>query len=289
MLSESRLRLIIMMGADMKVFITGATGYIGSNVARALAGAGHDILALAHREGAHEELASQGYQTVAGDLSDPDGLARAARRADATVHTANTNDEESAALDDAAVRAMVDALEGSDAVFVYTSGIWVLGERSDEPATEGSTVAPLDLVAWRGPLERWLVEAADRGVRTVVIRPGIVYGRDGGLPGMMARGELPLVGDGENRWPLVHVDDLARLYVKAVERAPAGSILHGVADHMRVADIAGHFDADSMPLDAALEQMGGFAEALALDQQVASRRTRALVGWEPREAGILEN
>lgn len=273
----------------MKVFITGATGYIGSSVARALAGAGHEILALAHREGAREELAALGYDTVDGDLTDPAGLARAARGAEATVHAANTNDERSAALDDAAVRAMVDALEGSGAGLVYTSGIWVLGERSDEPATEDATTDPLDQVAWRGPLERWLVEAADRRVRTVVIRPGVVYGGGGGLPGMMGRGELPLVGDGQNRWPLVHVDDLARLYVKAVESAPAGSILHGVADHVRAVEIAEHLDADSMPLEAAREAMGGFAEALALDQLVASRQTRALMEWEPREAGILES
>lgn len=272
----------------MKVFITGATGYIGSNVARALAAEGHEILALAHREGARAELAGHGYQTVDGDLADPEGLARAARQAHATVHTANTHDEESATRDDAAVRAMVDALEGSDAAFVYTSGIWVLGEWSDEPATEGSPTAPLDLVAWRGPLERWLVDAADRGVRTVVIRPGIVYGRGGGIPGMMARGDLPLVGDGRNRWPLVHIDDLTRLYVKAVARAPAGSILHGVADHARAADVAEHLEAESMPLDDAVEQMGSFARALALDQRVASRTTRALVGWEPREPALLE-
>lgn len=273
----------------MKVFITGATGYVGSNVARALAAAGHEILALAHRDGAREELTEQGYETVTGDLTDPDSLARAGRSADATVHTANTNDEQAAALDDGAVRAMVDALEGSGAGFIYTSGIWVLGERSGEPAMEEASTDPLDLVAWRGPLEAWLVDAADRGVRTVVIRPGIVYGRGGGLTGMMARGELPLVGDGENRWPLVHIDDLARLYVAAVERAPAGTILHGVADHARAADVAQHLGAASMPLDAAREQMGGFAEALALDQQVGSRHTRELLDWEPREAGILES
>lgn len=272
----------------MKIFITGATGYIGGNVAAALAKQGHDILALAHREGAHEELAARGYETVAGDLADPESLAGAARQADATVHAANTNDEQSAARDDAAVRAMVDAVEGSDAAFIYTSGIWVLGERSDEPATEGAPVDPLDLVAWRGPLERWLVDAAGSGVRTVVIRPGIVYGRGGGLPGMMERGELPLVGDGRNRWPLVHIDDLARLYVKAVARAPAGSILHGVADHERAGEVAEHLAADSVPLDVGLERMGSFAAALALDQEVASRRTRALVGWEPKEVGILE-
>lgn len=272
----------------MRVFLTGATGYIGSHVARELDGAGHEVVALAHHDEARKTLAEAGYAIVDGDLTDPAGLAEAARGADAVIHAANTGGEDAAELDEAAVRAMAGALEGSGKPFVYTSGIWVLGETGDEPANEQTPVDPIDIVAWRGPLERWLVEASTRGVRTVVIRPGIVYGRNGGIPTMMARGELPVVGDGENRWPVVHIDDLARLYVAALENAPAGSILHGVGEVVRQRDVGERLGADSMSLDDALDAMGGFAGALALDQNIAARQTSDLLGWEPREAGILE-
>lgn len=272
----------------MRVFLTGATGYIGSNVARALDGADHEVAALAHHDEAREKLSAAGYEVVAGDLTDPAGLADAARGADAVIHAANTGGDDAARVDEAAVRAMAGALEGSGKPLVYTSGIWVLGETGDEPATEQTPDDPIDLVAWRGPLERWLVEASTRGVRAIVIRPGVVYGRNGGITGMMARGELPVVGDGENRWPVVHIDDLARLYVAALENAPAGSILHGVGDVVRQGDIGERLGADSLPLDDALDAMGDFAGALALDQNIAARHTSDLLGWEPREATILE-
>lgn len=272
----------------MRVFLTGATGYIGSNVARALDGAGHEVVALAHHEAARKKLSASGYDFVAGDLSDPAGLAEAARGADAVIHAANTGGEDAARLDEAAVRAMAGALEGSGKPFIYTSGIWVLGVTGDEPAAEQTPVDPIDLVAWRGPLERWLVEASTRGVHAIVIRPGVVYGQNGGIPGMMARGELPVVGDGENRWPVVHIDDLARLYVAALEGAPAGSILHGIGGVVRQRDIGERLGADYMPVDEALDAMGDFAGALALDQNIAARHTSELLGWEPREPGILD-
>lgn len=272
----------------MRVFITGATGYIGSRVAGALADAGHDVVALAHHGEARKSLSAVGYETVPGDLYEPAGLADAARGADGVIHAANTGGDDAARIDDEAVRTMVGALEGSGKPFVYTSGIWVLGETGDEPATEETPVAPIDPVAWRGPLEKWLVEASVRGVHTVVIRPGIVYGRNGGIPGMMARGELPIVGDGENRWPVVHVDDLARLYVMALEDAPAGSILHGIGEVVRSRAVGERLEAGALPLDEARDRMGGFAEALALDQNIDARRTGELLGWEPREPGVLE-
>lgn len=271
----------------MKVFITGATGYIGSAVARAAEAAGHEVAGLAHHDAARRALVQAGREVVAGGLAETDVLAQAARSADGVVHTASADGEEGPKLDEAAVHAMVDALENSGKPFVYTSGIWVLGETGDEAISEEDRMNPAELVAWRAEVEKWVVAAADRGVRTVVIRPGIVYGRGGGLPAMMARGDLPLIGDGENRWPVVHIDDVSRLYVAALERGAAGSVLHGVGDHVRAREVAERLGADSLSLEAARGRMGAFADALALDQRVASEKTRDRVEWSPREPGIL--
>ena len=272
----------------MRVFITGASGYIGGAVARALADRGHEICALAHHDEAQRSLDALGYETVPGDLADPAGLVEAARDADAVVHAANTNGDDAARVDDAATRAIVDALEGTGKRFVYTSGIWVVGPTTEGEAAEGDPVDPLPIVAWRGPLEEWLQAAAERGVHTIVIRPGVVYGRGGGLPAMMMGGDLPVVGDGRNRWPLIHVDDLGRLYAAALERAPAGSILHAVADEATAGEIGRHLGADHVPLEQARETMGGLADALALDQRLSTRRTRHMLDWAPQEPPLLE-
>lgn len=272
----------------MRVFITGATGYIGSAVARAAEEAGHDVVGLAHHDAARQALADAGREIVSGGLADTDVLAQAARSAEGVVHTASAGGEEGPELDKGAVHAMVDALEGSGKPFVYTSGIWVLGETGNRAIAEDDPVDPAGLVAWRAEVEKRVVAAADRGVRTVVVRPGIVYGRGGGLPAMMARGDLPLIGDGENRWPVVHIDDVARLYVAALERGTAGSVVHGVGAHVRAREVAERLEAESVSLEAARERMGAFAEALALDQRVSSETTRERMEWTPREPGILE-
>ncbi len=272
----------------MRVFITGATGYIGSAVARSAEETGHDVVGLAHHDAARQTLVDAGREIVSGGLADTDVLAEAARSADGVVHTASADGEEGPELDEAAVHAMVDALEGSGKPFVYTSGIWVLGETGNQAISEEDPVHPAELVTWRAEVEKWVIAAADRGVRTIVVRPGIVYGRGGGLPAMMTRGDLPLIGDGENRWPVVHIDDVGRLYVAALERGTAGSVLHGVAGHVRAREVAERLGAESVPLDAARERLGAFAEALVLDQRVASEKTRERMEWTPREPGILE-
>jgi nucleoside-diphosphate-sugar epimerase len=183
---------------------------------------------------------------------------------------------------------MVDALAGTSKTFVYTSGVWVLGETGPAAVGEDGVVRGAALIAWRAPLELWLRDAVRRGVRTIVIRPGVVYGQGRGIPGMMARGELPVVGDGHQHWAVVHVDDLAALYLAALERAPAGAVLHGVGDEVTARALGEALGAAFLPLEEATAKMGAFAEALALDQRVSSERTRELVGWQPRAPRILD-
>lgn len=279
----------------MKVFLTGATGYIGTAVGRALIAFGHEVRGLVRSEAARDELLARGWTPVAGGLGDADVLRREAEGADAAIHAANTGDEEAAEIDTAATRALLAALEGSGKPFVYTSGVWVLGATGDAVADESADTDPAaPLSGWRAALEGEVLGAAQHGVGAVVLRPGVVYGEGGGLLGMLARGELPVV-DGGQRWSLIHRQDLAELYVKALA-APPGSILHAVSEVATLDDLVAALaeaDPDLSPrrlsVEEAREEMGAFAEALALDQRVDASRTQELLDWRPQRVGAEED
>lgn len=269
----------------MKILVTGATGYIGSAVAEAAHGQQHEVHALAHDASTAADVRERGWTPVAGDLRDAAGLEGAAREFDAVLHVANVGGADAAQVDTDATRALLRGLAPRGGTLVYTSGAWVLGPgRSDE----ASTPRPVALVSWRGALEQEVLQAS--GVRGVVIRPGIVYGGGGGIPAMLGRGELPVIAPGTQRWPLVHRDDLARLYLLALS-APAGAVLHGVGTTMSMAELAAlatqasGIALETVTPDVARERLGAFADALALDQDVASEATRALVGWQPAALG----
>lgn len=287
----------------MKVFLTGATGYIGSAVAQALQAAGHEVVGLSRSDQAEQKLRQRGVTPVRGDLSNPSDLARLARQTDGTIHAGFSMGPQGGAIDRAAIESMLEGLKGSGKPFVYTSGVWVFGNTGTRPADETSALDPTPLVAWRPAVERMVLDAASRGVRSVVIRPGDVYGRGGGMIADMVaqgrdKGVVSYVGDGENHWPVVHVDDLARLYVLALEKAPAGTLLHATAGPSvklkdiadaasRAAGVAGK--TASWPLAQAREVLGPFADALALDQHFASSKASDLLGWTPCEPALLDD
>lgn len=284
-----------------RILLTGATGYIGSVVAEKLDAAGHEVLGLARTDEAEERLTRLGHTPVRGDVADPEGVARLARAADGVIHAATTNDARNAQLDPAVTRATLRALEGTGKPFVYTSGVWGLGDTGDATADETSGGVPLPLVAFREPVERDVVASAARGVRGIVLRPAIAYGRGGGIPSMLvaearAKGGVRVIGDGRQEWPTVHVEDLADLYVRAVVSAPGGSILHGADGQVAARDVAlaaslaGGAGGRRLPwtLDEARAEYGGFGEFFALHQRVSSRLTRERLGWAPRAPSLLE-
>jgi nucleoside-diphosphate-sugar epimerase len=283
----------------MKVFLTGGTGYIGSAVAEALLAGGHTVAALARSLEAEQSIRDRGMTPIAGDLKHPASLISAMGSVDGVIHTGTTNEGKA---DSEAILAMLNALKGSGKPFVYTSGIWVVGNTGDEPADETAALQPPPIVAWRPAVERSVLDAAP-GLRSVVIRPGIVYGRGSGLPGMFIQsaqetGAARYIGDGMNRWPLVHVEDLADLYVRALETAAAGTLLHGVdGASIRVKEIAeaASFAADaggrteSWPVEEATAKLGPLAAALLLDQVVSGERAKQTVGWKPHAVNLLED
>ena len=280
----------------MNLFVTGATGYIGSVATEHLARAGHKLTALARSEQSQTLLDRRGLTPVRGELTDTARVAELASRADAVVWIATSNRED---VDAPAVHAVLERLRGSGKTFLYTSGVWVHGNTRGL-GDEDSPLDAAELVAWRVPVERRVL--ATRGIRGLVLRPGIAYGRNAGIPSMLTasvteRGRARFVGSGDNRWATVGVDDLAELYVRTLESAPAGSVLVGVhGGSFPVREIARAASAgagagdrvESWPLPAARAELGAFADALALDQQFSAARAERLLGWRPTGPSIVE-
>jgi nucleoside-diphosphate-sugar epimerase len=287
----------------MEIFLTGATGYIGSAVAVALLKAGHKVTGLARTAEKAKKLESRGVHACLGNLLEPDTIAAAARFAGGVIHTASTNDANAAQADAAVVRAILNALEGTGKLFVYTSGVWVLGSTGEKVADEQTPVNPTPLVAHRPGIEQEVLGFKDHGVRAIVIRPALVYGRGGSGPAMFTKsaretGAARYVGDGQNRWPFVDVDDLAQLYVLALEKAAPGSLYnaaHGPSYRVHEVAEAASIGAgakgktQSWPLDEARKTMGAFADALVLDQQVSGEKAKKELGWSPRAAPVLDD
>ncbi|MEU6238052.1 NAD-dependent epimerase/dehydratase family protein, partial [Kitasatospora sp. NPDC047058] len=213
----------------MKVLVLGSTGYIGSAVARRLTADGHEVVHFVKEAG----RVAPGVPSRVGDLADPASLRAAVTDdVDAVLHLATPTGDE--AVDAAAVDALTERLRGTGRAFVYTSGVWVLGATGDTALDEAAATDPIAIVGYRPRIEQRVLALTGEDVRAVVLRPGIVYGRGGGIPGLMTgwareRGTGRYAGSAATRWPMVHVDDLAQLFVLALTKAEAGSVLHGVA------------------------------------------------------------
>jgi len=284
----------------MRIFLTGATGYIGSSVLDALVRAGHDVTALVRNNEKARQVSDRGGHPVVGNLGEPDSYQAAAEGQDGYVHAAfDSGSGRGPAIEQAAVETLIEAARrprtgGANTAprfVIYTSGIWILG-RCPNPATEETPINPVAVAAFRPALEQLVLGAGDH-VRTVVVRPGVVYGRGEGIVGDLFRaagnGLVRVIGDGNNRWPLVYDRDLADLYARLAAREDAAGIYHANDEgDERVNDIVEAIgthlpvkpDVRHVPIDEAKAKMGPYAEALALDQVIRSPRARA-IGWVP--------
>ena len=280
----------------MRIFVTGATGYIGRVVTEKLQAAGHHVVGVARSKDAAAKLRARCAEPVPADLRDGTAITAAVRLCDAAIHLAMEFSAEAPRLDRNAIESILAGLGGDGKAFLYTSGIWVMGSTGDDGVDEDSPVNPPDLVKWRPAHEQMVLDA--KGVRGVVIRPAMVYGRGGGAAGefraeALREGTVHYIGDGENRWPFVHVNDLAGLYVKALD-APAGSLYFAaVGPSVKVKEVAcaaAHgARVAAMPLEEARRTMGLLADALTLDQVIRSTKPQRELGWSPAEPPVLES
>ncbi len=288
----------------MRVFLTGATGYVGSAVLDALIRGGHRLTAIVRDPEKAERLKARGVTPVVGELGTPSTFAAAIDGVDAVVHTALEGSARRVHKDREAIKTLLDALNrhsvGTNPTFIYTSGIWVLGSTT-RPVDESAPLDPADYSAWRPAHEQVVLEAGTNGVRTVVVRPGIVYGGSRGIVSDLLKdalnGLVRVVGPGKNRWPTVYDRDLGDLYLKLLQSPDARGIFHANDEgDERVNDIvdaiADHLsqrpDVRHMPLPEARRKLGTYADALALDQRVRSPRAKAL-GWTPTLSSVTAN
>ncbi|MEU6607095.1 SDR family oxidoreductase [Streptomyces shenzhenensis] len=293
----------------MRIFVTGASGWIGSALVPELIGAGHQVVGLARSDASAAALTAAGAETVRGTIDDLDVLASVAAASDGVVHLAFKHDiafsgdfQGATDADRRAADTLGDALAGTDRPFVLASGLAGLkpgqmATERDMPTLDGSQAA------LRGATAMAVLGLASRGVRSSVVRLAPTCHGDGDKGFMAAlvaiaraRGVSGYLGDGANRWPAVHRLDAARLFRLAVEKAPAGTVLHGVAEEgvaiRDVAEVIGrHLEVPvaAVAPEAAAEHFAWLGGFLGLDAPTSSTLTRELLDWRPTHPGLLDD
>jgi nucleoside-diphosphate-sugar epimerase len=290
----------------MKVFMTGASGYIGGTVADRLVQAGHSVTGLARTEDTAARLRAHGIEALRGDLSSHGLVSNAARSADAVINCANAEDP-------FVVAAILEGLAGSGKAFVHTSGSSVVGDKaagkfSPKIYHEDTPLEPLPEKIQRVAVQRVVLAAAGQGVRSVVLCPCLIYGRGRGanpdsiqVPNLIrqaVKSGIPrYIGEGENIWSTVHIDDVAGAYLLALEAARAGSfyfIENGEASLKSIVEsiarlLGGKRSAESWSIDEAVAEWGPQAAWFSLggNSRVSAEKARKMLGWKPVGAELF--
>jgi nucleoside-diphosphate-sugar epimerase len=289
----------------MRVFVTGASGWIGSATVDELLAAGHEVTGLARSDASAAALRAKGAGVRRGDLDDLPGIRAGAEAAEAVIHLANKHDWSdmagTSAAERAAVQAIGDALAGTGRPFLLASGVAALSP--GRPATEDDASPFLGPDSPRGGSENLALEFAGRGVRPVSLRfPPTVHGTgDHGFIAIIAsvareKGVSGYPADGTNRWAAVHLSDAARMVALGLAKAPSGARLHAVAEEgvptRDIAEAIGralHLPVASIAPDDVASHFGWIGTFFAMDLAATSTRTRELLGWDPHGPTLIED
>jgi len=285
----------------MRIFVTGASGWIGSAVVPELIRAGHGVTGLARSDASAQAVAGMGADVLRGDLNDADVLRAGALGSDGVIHLAfvvPSVSEAATRTDAQAIETFAASLGGSGKPMVISGGTMVTPGR---PSTERDELIAAGPIAARISNMRAALATAERGVRScLVMLPRSVHGqgeRHGFIPQLIAtaraKGVSGYIGDGASRWPAVHVQDAASLYRLAIEQAPAGAVLNAVGDEgvpvREIAEAIGrHLNLPARSLPA--EEYGGMlVPLLSTDMPASSAITQELLGWKPTHPGLIED
>lgn len=286
----------------MRIFVVGATGYIGRVIAQRLLSAGHTVSGLARTEQAAQVLKTHQIVPEAGNIDAPEQVAAIAAQADATIYVAAAA---TFALDQQAVSAILAHYHGSGKRFIFTSGSAVFadaagGEPSNhvftevEPPTQTSMCERVDI-------EQQVLAAHTYGVHSIVVRPPLVYGRGGSIQVPLlidiARqtGTARYIGRGENRWSTVHVDDLADIYALVLQHGPSGEIFHAASGEVRMRDLAdavGRLLQIGPAVSWGIEEAstwGAFVAGLGSNSRISGEKVRRMLGWLPHRISVLDD
>ena len=288
----------------MRIFVTGATGFIGSAVVHELLVAGHQVLGLARNDAAVDTLTKMGVEAHRGDLKHPESLAAGASACDGAIHLAFGADfsdiAETFKLDLLAINAMGDALAGSNRPFVVPTGTMVL--KPGQLGTENDAGDPASAAGFRVNSENAALAWASKGVRASIVRLApAVHGENdkhGFIPTLIStareKGLSAYVGEGQNLWPAVHRLDAARVFRLALENGTAGLKYHAVGEEgiavRSIAEAIGRqlkVPVVSQSTEAAAEHFGWFSSIIATDNPTSNALTQQSLGWQPRQTGLL--
>jgi nucleoside-diphosphate-sugar epimerase len=290
----------------MQVFITGATGYVGGSVATRLMQAGHTVIGLARSDEAAAALKKRGIEPLAGDINAYAPFVAVAKRVDAVINAANSDNP-------FVVHALLEALNGSNKTLIQTSGSSVVGnydngEPGDRIFDEDTPFTPQPEKAGRVAIDRSVLDAARNGVRAIVIRPTLIYGRGLGvaatsiqLPRLIdvarRHGVGRHVGRGLNIWSNVHIADVAELYLLALEKAPAGSLFYAENGEADFKSVAGAISAmlgfggatRDWPIGEAVAELGPAAYlSFGSNSRVRGVKSRSVLGWQPKGGTLFD-
>lgn len=287
----------------MKVFVTGAPGFIGTAVTKELLQNGHQVLGLARSDASAEKVSKAGAEVQRGDIEDLESLKAGAKAADAVIHLAFVHDfndfQRCCAIDRAAIQAMAEAMEGTNNPLVIASGVLSLPQgKMNTEDVEHDQQNPMSI---RGQAETLLFQLSkDKKIRGMAVRlsPSVHGKGDHGFIDMLGNfakkaGFVTRVGDGTNHWPAVHRDDAAVLFRLAVEKGTAGGVYHGAVENVELNKILDamskgvNLPVETKPMDEAQQAVGFFAHPLSSDCMVSSEKTQKDLGWQPKEIGLV--